>query len=334
MDRLINFNLAGMELHYTIALLGVFIGIFLLIAGVNNYFIEPIRQRRKLNRRLRMNRKQDEIRAQIFKTYQETQSTPFVSMVERLIGWGKVQNLQKRLLQADIYFSPNIFLGLVGGLGAAGFMVGTFLAGFTWSLGLSLVMGIMPFMFLRWKKHRKAVKFEKYMPDAMELLARSLRAGHTLQSTLELASQEIPAPLGTEMRITFEEQRLGLSVPQAFRRMAERVDSRDLQYFVTAVLIQTETGGNLAEILENIGQIIRDRLTLKGKIQGLTAEGRFSAMILALLPVLTFLAIFFLNREYIMVLFRDPMGIKVLSGGVISIIFGALVMKKMVNIKV
>jgi tight adherence protein B len=137
-----------------------------------------------------------------------------------------------------------------------------------------------------------------------------------------------------EMRVTFEEQRLGLSMPQALRRMGERVASRDLRYFVTAVLIQSETGGNLAEILENIGLIVRERLKLKGKVRGLTAEGRFSAIILGLLPVVTFLAIFLLNREYMKGFLADPLGVKLMAVGVINILLGAMVMKKMVSIKV
>jgi tight adherence protein B len=189
-------------------------------------------------------------------------------------------------------------------------------------------------MFLRWKRKRKTLKIEQHMPGAMELVARSLRAGHTLQGTLELVSQEIPKPLGTEMRITYEEQRLGLSTAQAFRRMAERVASQDMQFFVTAVLIQAETGGNLSEILENIGSIIRERLKLKGKVQSLTAEGRFSALVLSLLPFLAFVAFYIANRKYVMTLFIDPLGIHMLTGGIISIIIGVLVMKRMVTIKV
>ena len=203
-----------------------------------------------------------------------------------------------------------------------------------WSLGLSLTLGMLPIIFLRWKRKRKTLKIEKFMPDAMELLARSLRSGHTLQGTLELVSQEIPKPLGTEMRITYEEQRLGLSIAQAFRRMGERVDSQDLQFFVTAVLIQSETGGNLSEILDNIGSIIRDRLKLKGKVQSLTAEGRFSALVLSLLPFVTFFAFYLVNQKYIMTLIKEPMGVRLLTAGIISIIIGIFVMKKMVTIKV
>ena len=136
------------------------------------------------------------------------------------------------------------------------------------------------------------------------------------------------------MRITFEEQKLGLSMRQAFRRMGERVASQDLRYFVTAVIIQSETGGNLSEILENIGLIIRDRLQLKGKVQGLTAEGRFSALILSLLPFVVFLGLFFMNRKYVMVLFTDPLGPPLLTGALISIGIGIFIMKRMVVIKV
>ncbi len=136
------------------------------------------------------------------------------------------------------------------------------------------------------------------------------------------------------MRITYEEQRLGLSISQALRRMSERVASQDLRYFVTAVLIQSETGGNLAEILENIGLLIRERMKLKGKVKALTAEGRFSAYILICLPIVVFMALFFLNRDYIMTLLVNPLGTKILTGAIISVVMGALVMKKMVTIKV
>jgi tight adherence protein B len=136
------------------------------------------------------------------------------------------------------------------------------------------------------------------------------------------------------MRITYEEQKLGLSMPQAFRRMGERVASQDLRYFVTAVIIQSETGGNLSEILENIGFIIRERLKLKGKVQSLTAEGRFSALILSLLPFVTFLGLYLVNPKYAMILFRDPMGSKMLMGALTSIGIGIFTMKRMVAIKV
>jgi tight adherence protein B len=329
-----NFNLAGMEFQYALGLVGLFLALILLITGIYYGVMEPIRKRRLLNQRLRGNKRDQEVRAQVFKAFQETRESLVLNLAERYLGWGKVDNLQRQLLQADIYLAPNTFVCVAILLAGLGFLIGWVVEIWLLSLGLSLLLGVFPLMFLRWKRRRKTSKIERYMPDAMELLARSLRAGHTLQGTLDLVSQEIPAPLGTEMRITFEEQKLGLSMPQAFRRMGERVASQDLRYFVTAVIIQSETGGNLSEILENIGLIIRDRLKLKGKVKGLTAEGRFSALILSLLPFVVFLTLFFLNRSYVMTLFREPLGVKLLTGALTSIGIGIYIMKRMVAIKV
>jgi len=334
MDFLTNFNLAGMEFQYALGLVGLFLGMILLITGIYYGLVEPIHKRRLLNQRLRGNKREQAVRAQVFKAFQETKESVILNLAERYFGWGKVDNLQRQLLQADIYLAPNTFICIAILLSGLGFLIGWLVGSVVWSLGLSFLLGVLPLMFLKWKRKRKTLKIERYMPDAMELLARSLRAGHTLQGTLDLVSQEVPGPLGIEMRVTFEEQKLGLSMPQAFRRMGERVASQDLRFFVTAVIIQSETGGNLSEILENIGLIIRDRLKLKGKVKGLTAEGRFSALILSLLPFVTFLALYLANREYVMTLFRDPAGPKLLTGALISITIGILIMKRMVAIKV
>jgi tight adherence protein B len=334
MGSLPNFSLAGMEFYYVLGMLGLFLGVILLITGINYSLVEPARKRRLVNQRIRGSRREEMIRAQVFKAFQETKESMILNLAERYFGWGKVDNLQLQLLQADIFVSPHTFICIAILLAGVGMTIGWLMGVWAWSLGASFILGVLPFMFLRWKRKRKTLKIERYMPDAMELLARSLRAGHTLSGTLDLVSKEIPAPLGTEMRITYDEQKLGLSMAQAFRRMGERVASQDLRYFVTAVLIQSETGGNLSEILENIGIIIRDRLKLKGKVQGLTAEGRFSALILSLLPFVTFLALYVMNRNYVMTLFRDPMGTKLLTGAIISISMGIFIMKRMVTIKV
>ncbi|HEY9072655.1 MAG TPA: type II secretion system F family protein, partial [Desulfobaccales bacterium] len=273
-------------------------------------------------------------RAQIFKAYQETHPSQILAIMTRLTGLSKTENLQRLLLQADIYLSPGVFMLMVLILTSLGIIIGNRLSTGLWTWVLGAGLGFSPIMVLRWKKKRKTAKFEKHMPEAMELLARSLRAGHTLPSTLELVAQEVPAPLGKEMRITYEEQRLGLSVSQALRRMGDRVASQDLRFFVTAVLIQNETGGNLAEILDNIGHLIRERMKLKGKINALTAEGRFSALVLIALPIITFLFLLLINRAYIITLLVDPVGKKVLTSAIVFVVMGALIMKKMVAIKV
>jgi tight adherence protein B len=334
MDFMKYMDLAGMDFQYALGLVGLFLMVILLFSGIHYGLAEPIRKRRLINQRLKGNKREQMARAQVFKAFQENKESVILNLAERYLGWGKVDNLQIRLLQADIFLSPHTFICIAILLGGAGFLAGWLVRSWTWSLGLSFFLGFFPFLLLRWKRKRKTMKIERYMPDAMELLARSLKAGHTLSGTLDLVSQEIPPPLGLEMRITYDEQKLGLSLSQAFRRMGERVASQDLRFFVTAVIIQSETGGNLSEILENIGLIIRDRLKLKGKIQGLTAEGRLSAVILSLLPLVTFLALYLLNRQYVMVLFQDPMGINFLTAALISVGIGIFIMKRMVTIKV
>ncbi len=327
-------NWLHFETHYLLGLLAVFAGMASLAYAISSLVVDPLIQKRRVHQRIKGNKRGSEVQAQIFKAYQESKESLLLNLVEGVVGWGKVDNLQRQLLQADIYLNPVAFLSIVGMLACIGFLVGTTFSNLTGGIIAALPLGMLPVMFMRWKKRRKAARFEKAMPEAMELLARSLRAGHTLGSTIEMVSLEVPPPLGTEFRITYEEQRLGLSLPQALRRMGERVASQDLRYFVTAVLIQAETGGNLAEILENIGGVIRERMMLKGKVKGLTAEGRFSALILGFLPVFTFFVLLYLNQSYVMLLMTDPLGKQMLMGGILSIVLGALVMKKMVTIKV
>lgn len=327
-------NWLHFETHYLLGLLAVFAGMASLAYAISSLVVDPLIQKRRVHQRIKGNKRGSEVQAQIFKAYQESKESLLLNLVEGVVGWGKVDNLQRQLLQADIYLNPVAFLSIVGMLACIGFLVGTTFSNLTGGIIAALPLGMLPVMFMRWKKRRKAARFEKAMPEAMELLARSLRAGHTLGSTIEMVSLEVPPPLGTEFRITYEEQRLGLSLPQALRRMGERVASQDLRYFVTAVMIQAETGGNLAEILENIGGVIRERMMLKGKVKGLTAEGRFSALILGFLPVFTFFVLLYLNQSYVMLLMTDPLGKQMLMGGILSIVLGALVMKKMVTIKV
>lgn len=322
------------DVEYALGLSGTFVGVCLFVSGVYLLLIKPLRQRQRVTRRISGSAREKLARVQIFKACQETQKSLLLSLVQSLTGWGRIENLQQKLLQADIYWPPATFLGVVGILACLGILLGMMKNHLLLGIGLAVGLGYLPFFYLRFKKQRKSRLFEKQMPEAMELLARSLRAGHTLPSAIDLMSQEIGHPLGSEMRIVYEEQRLGLGLPVALRRLAERVASPDLRYFVTAVLIQNETGGNLAEIMENIGYIIRERLKLAGKVRGLTAEGRFSAIILGLLPLVIFMLMTFINYNYIMTLWREPLGYKLLVTGVISVLIGALWMKKMIQIKV
>ena len=226
-----------------------------------------------------------------------------------------VTKTQSQLLKADIFWDPLTFIGLALFLSATGFFIG-FLAVKSYFIGIVLacVMALIPYWYLNRKKKRKTLQFEAQFPEAMELLSRSLHAGHTLPSAIELLSGEMAPPLSTEMLIAFEEQRFGIGMADSLVHMVGRVDSPDLKYFVTAVLIQQETGGNLVELVEKIGRIIRARLNFKLKIRALTADGRLSAIILTILPIFLFIVLIIIKPKYEMVLINDAIRPNLVGG--------------------
>jgi tight adherence protein B len=319
---------------YTLGLIGVFLAVSLLMAGVYQLLIRPLITRHQINRRMYKGRNQALHQVQILKSVQEMEGSLLQAAAGRMGALSKLENLQRNLLQADIYWRPGTFLGLVALAALLGFGLSSLKVGIYPALGVGALFGYVPFLLVRLKKNYKTRVIEKQMPEAMELLARSLRAGHALPSSIDLAGKEVPNPLGAEMKTVYEEQRLGLSIAAALKRMGERVASQDLQYFVTAVMLQTETGGNLAEVMENIGYLIRERLKLKGKIQALTAEGRLSAIVLALLPFIVFLALTVMSRKYVDTLFSEPAGIYLMGGGILSILIGILWMRRIIKIDV
>jgi tight adherence protein B len=319
---------------YTLGLVGVFLGVSLLLAGLCQLIVKPLLIRRQIRQRMNKSRSQRFGDIQILKDVHEVEGSLFAAIAKSIGALGKIDNLQRSLMQADIYWQPGTFLSVAGLLACAGFLVAFLKGGFYPGIGAAFILGYIPFVVMRLKKSQKTKIIEKQMPEAMELLARSLRAGHALPSSIELAGKEVPPPLGTEMKTVYDEQRLGLSVPAALKRMGERVASQDLQYFVTAVMLQAETGGNLAEVMENIGYLIRERLKLKGKIQALTAEGKLSALVLTLLPFVVFFTLTILNRNYINTLFTDPAGIYIIGIGLVNILIGIVWMKKIIKLDV
>lgn len=199
---------------------------------------------------------------------------------------------------------------------------------------LGLFMGSLPLFWILWRRKRRLKLFGAQLPDALDMLARALRSGQSLGAGFNVISTEIGAPLGKEFGRVFEEQNLGISMEESLRTLGERIPNLDLKFFITAVILQRQTGGDLAEILDKIGHLIRERFQIWGQIQALTGEGRLSGIVLLALPVLLFLAVYQLNRDYIMVLFTEPMGKKMLAAAIVMQVLGALVIRKIINIKV
>lgn len=199
---------------------------------------------------------------------------------------------------------------------------------------LGLFMACMPFLWLYWRRARRLKAFGAQLPDAMELVARALRAGQSLPAGFQMVSTEMSEPIGKEFGRVFEEQNLGCSMEESLRSLAERIPNTDLKFFVTAVVLQRQTGGDLAEILDKIGHLIRERFQIWGQIQALTGEGRLSGIILMALPFLLFIVVYYLNPKYVMLLFEDEIGRKMLAVALFMQVLGALCIRKIVNIKV
>ena len=177
-------------------------------------------------------------------------------------------------------------------------------------------------------------KFQAQLPESLDLMARSLKAGHAFSTGMKLAADEFDDPLGTEFSITLDEINFGLGVSDALKNLVHRVECQDLNFFVIAVILQRETGGNLAEIMENIAYLIRERYKLYGKVRTLAAEGKLSMYVLLALPFFIIGALFIVNPGYIKILFIEPAG-RIMCGIALFMMFiGALVMRRMVNIKV
>jgi tight adherence protein B len=172
------------------------------------------------------------------------------------------------------------------------------------------------------------------LPDALELISRALRAGHSLASGISLVAEEMRAPINKEFNRVFEEQNLGIPLETSLDNLTDRIPNLDLRFFATAVILQRQTGGDLAEILDKIGYLVRERFKIWGQVQALTGEGRLSGIVLLALPPVLFLAVYRLNPDYVMPLFTDPMGRQMLAGAVVMQLLGAIVIKKIINIKV
>jgi len=197
-----------------------------------------------------------------------------------------------------------------------------------------VVAGSLPYAYLFAKRARRFRRFEELLPDTIDLMTRALRAGHTITSGIEMVSQEVPEPVASEFRQVFEEQNFGLPIREAMLNLARRVPLADVNFLVTAILVQKETGGNLAEILDKTTIVIRERFRLRGQLRIYTAQGRLTGWILVALPFFLFGVMTFLNPDYEMVLINDPTGRYLVYYGLVSMLLGVLVIRKVIDIKV
>jgi len=252
-----------------------------------------------------------------------------------LLSIPRVHLLDRLLLQSGLDLTVAAFLGLTAILAFVGFVVAMFLAlPLLLMIIVTVVAGTLPLIFVVSAKNKRMTVIENQLPDALDLMGRAMRAGHAFPSALRMVGNEMAEPIASEFRTVFEEINYGISTQEALINLGKRVPSTDLSYFVIAVLIQHETGGNLSELLGNISTIIRDRLKLMGTIRVLSAEGKLSAWILTLLPFVLGATLQIVNPGFLNVLWTDPMGLKMTITALSMMVLGIFAMSRIIKIRV
>ena len=243
-------------------------------------------------------------------------------------------NVTKMFEQADCNIKPSALFGISIGLGVLGAAVSVWLLNVYVAPLLALMFFALPWLWVYMKRAGRLKAFAGQLPDAMELVARALRAGHSLAAGMHVVAEEMPAPISKEFGRVYEEQNLGIPLEEALKSMCDRVPNLDLRFFVTSVAIQRQTGGDLAEILDRIGHVIRERFKILGQVKALTAEGRLSGVVLIALPIGLFMMMLYMKPDYIELLWKDPMGVKMSIGAIVLMLIGSYAIKKIVDIKV
>jgi tight adherence protein B len=262
-------------------------------------------------------------------------SVPLLHKV--MLRWSWSTRLKEYLLQAGINMKPAKLILISAVLGAATeFVLSNAVATLPGlaTFGLAVVMLMLPFLFVAWKRKRRLRQFEERFPEALDLLGRAIRAGHAFTTGLEMISKDSPEPVASEFRTAFEEQNFGLPLRDALLNMTERIPLIDVRFFVTALLIQKETGGNLAEILDSLARVIRERFRIFRDVRIRTAQGRLTAGIMIALPMFMLLVLTILNPAYTRVLFFDPKGPPVLAVAALLQVVGSMIIWRIIQVEV
>lgn len=314
-----------------------FVSVLVIFMGV--YMIGVVRpetqEQRKLKRRLRAST--SESRAKALGVLKEVERLSSMEHMDSLLArFSKpIEPLRRLIDQSGVKkMTPATFL-LASGCAALALFVATLL--WTGYIPLAIVAGAIgapiPYIWLRRKRTVRMLKFEEQFPEAVDLIARALRAGHALPSGLSMVADELPDPVGTEFRLLYDRQNFGMPLSDALKAFADRIPVLDAKFFVTAVLTQREAGGNLAEVLDNLGTVIRDRFKVKRQVRVISAHGRLTGWVLAGAPPTLAFAFFLISPNHMQTLIGDPLGVQMLIGAAILQIVGTLIIRKIVDIE-
>jgi tight adherence protein B len=242
--------------------------------------------------------------------------------------------VQTFLSQAGMKTKPAKFLLLSVVIGVVTYFLAGFVFPFYIAIGVGIAVSLIPLANVAWRRRKRFGQFEERFPDALDMFARAVRAGHAFTSAMEMVVKESPEPIGGEFSITYDEQNFGMPLRDALIHLTERVPLIDVRFFVTTLNVQKDSGGNLAEVLDQLSRVIRERFRIQRDVKVKTALGRMTAGILMSLPVAMLALMSYVNPDYEMVLFRDPLGPKILAIAVVLQIIGAFILWRIVKIEV
>ena len=260
-----------------------------------------------------------------------------VPAIERfLLGISRAHRLDRFILQAGLNWTVSKLLLTCTALAAIGYVVMAYgLHQFPLTSAMAgAVFAATPLLYVNHQRSKRLIKFEKQLPEALDLMTRALRSGHAFSSALQMVGEEMADPIAGEFRIVHDEVNFGVALQQALTNLSERIPLTDLRYFIVSVLIQRESGGNLTEVLGNLSRLIRERLKLLSKVRVLSSEGRLSAWILGLMPFALAGVMNLVNPEFMSPLWNDPIGISIIQYMLILMFFGVLILRKIIKIRV
>ncbi len=312
-----------------------FVVVLGIVLGLYWFFVQRVEAEEQLalHQRLKPKKKARVLEGALLK---EKERLSDVSAFDSALGrLGRVVSpMQRTIAQSGLKITVSTVLL------ASGCVAGLAYAGVTYWLHLPLVgllaavaAAFIPFGVVRYKRNKRMLQFEEQFPEAIDLLARALRAGHALTTGLSMVADEMREPAGPEFRQLFDQQNFGMPLDQALKAFAERIPTIDARFFVTAVLTQRESGGNLSEVLDNLASIIRDRFKVKRQVRVISAHGRITGWILSALPISLGLFFAFTSPSTYKTFYMDPLGIKMIVGALVLQIIGVFIIKKIVTIE-
>jgi tight adherence protein B len=314
---------------------GTFIGVLAIVGGLYWLLVVRVERQSTMAIRKRLKRPASTV-ARRLGLEKEQQHLSAVRSFNRILVRASrlTAPLRKLLDQADSKLTVGMFFLMSGTASVGAYAIVTLL---TRMRGIGLLMGLLgacgPYVYLRWRRGRRLLQFEEKFPEAIDLIARALRAGHAFTTGLGMVAEEIPDPVGAEFQLLYDRQNFGMPVADALRNFADRIPLLDARFFATAVLTQREAGGNLSEVLDNLARVVRERFKVKRQVRVISAHARMTGWALVGLPPVTAMVMMSVAPENAKLLVTDSLGIKMVITAIVLQITGGLIVKKMVNIE-